>query len=302
MERVWGGRLLEDHFGKDLPPATSIGESWEIVDRPEAQSLVHRGAFRGKTLHELWTDHRELLFGRRAPEVERFPLLVKILDCQEKLSVQVHPPRHSADELGGEPKTEMWYVVATGSNADLYVGLKNGVNREEFESAVQEGTVAEKIHRIETHPGDVMYLPSGRLHAIGGGNLIFEIQQNSDTTYRVFDWNRVGLDGKPRELHVEESLKSIDFNDFEPSLVRRSGELLVESEFFRVEEWSVPRPRPAVTTGSFVIVAVVEGRLACGSLEFGPGSFFLVPASAADLELCPLSEGCKVLCTSLPQM
>src|SRR5687767_1695966 len=144
----------------------------------------------------------------------RFPLLCKILDAREKLSLQVHPPSPAL----GEPKTEMWYIARADAGAQLYVGLKRGVTRHDFERALQGGTVEECFHTIPVRTGDTMFLPSGRVHAIGAGLVIFEIQQNSDTTFRVFDWNRVGLDGRPRDLHVAESLQSIDFDDVEPSL------------------------------------------------------------------------------------
>ena len=152
--------------------------------------------------------------------MKTFPLLVKILDAQDKLSLQVHPPPAKAKELGGEPKSEMWYFAETTPEADIFAGSKRGVTRDEFERKTGDGTVAECFHHLVVKPGDVMFLPSGRVHALGAGSVLFEIQQNSDTTYRVFDWNRVGLDGKPRDLHIPQSLASIDFNDFEAALAR----------------------------------------------------------------------------------
>src|SRR5450755_101752 len=149
-----------------------------------------------------------------------FPLLSKNPDAREKLSLQVHPPANKAAALGGEPKTEMWHIAEAAPGAELYAGLKRGVTRAAFEKKIQTGGVAECFHRLPVRVGDTMFLPSGRVHAIGDGLVIFEIQQNSDTTYRVFDWNRVDLDGKPRELHIAQSLASIDFNDFEPKLVQ----------------------------------------------------------------------------------
>ena len=224
MERLWGGRRLESLLGKRLPQTERIGESWELVDRPEAQSVVHQGPLRGRTLHELWTQHQLEVFGPGLPPSERFPLLFKLLDAQERLSVQVHPPAEVAARLGGEPKTEMWYFLDTLLESDLYAGLKHGVTREAFVQALAEGNVADLIHHIPARAGDAFFIPSGRVHAIGAGNVIFEVQQNSDTTYRVFDWNRVGLDGQPRPLHVSESLESINFDDPEPGVSRPDGE------------------------------------------------------------------------------
>ena len=148
----------------------------------------------------------------------------------------IRPPAKAA-ELGGEPKTEMWFIADAAPGAELFVGLKRGITRAEFEKKVRTGDVAECFHRVPVRAGDAMFLPSGRVHAIGAGLVIFEIQQNSDTTYRVFDWNRVGLDGKPRELHVAQSLASIDFNDFEPALaakpIRRR-----QTQFKNVHWWT----------------------------------------------------------------
>lgn len=219
-ERVWGGRELERLYGKALPPGVPIGESWEITDRPEGVSVIANGPLAGKDLRWLMEHHADELLGRAKPLNGRFPLLCKILDARERLSLQVHPPADKAAALGGEPKTEAWYVADAAPDAEIFVGLRRGVTRAEFERKLKEGTVAECFHRHHVKRGDAMFLPSGRVHALGGGNVIFEIQQNSDTTYRVFDWNRVGLDGKPRELHVEQALKCINFEDFEPGLVK----------------------------------------------------------------------------------
>lgn len=301
MDRVWGGRRLETHFGKHLPSHGRIGESWEIVDRPEAQSVVHNQPLRGKTLHELWTRHRPAIFGDRLPDSPRFPLLFKLLDACERLSVQVHPPAHVAPGLDGEPKTEMWYILDTyGAGADIFAGLRSGVTRGAFEAALRIGAVEETLHRLPVTPGDYIFIPSGRVHAIGAGNVIIEVQQNSDTTYRVFDWNRLGLDGKPRELHIDESLLSMDFSDFEPSLRHTPSGPLVDCDHFRVEKWILDAPRAAAPPGEFAIFTVISGALSCGPLQFHPGDFFLVPASLADRTLHPVSGPATLLRTTMP--
>ena len=220
QDRVWGGRGLETVLGRSLPEGRKIGESWEIVDRQEAQSLVANGTWKGKTLGEILKNHSEALMGPGWPKGQPFPVLVKWLDCQEILSLQVHPPESEADKLGGEPKTENWYVAETYGSASLILGLQEGVSREQFELALKEGRLEECVYKFESMPGDSILVESGRLHAIDAGNLILEIQQNSDTTYRVYDWGRVGLDGKPRDLHISESLQCIDFEDFEPEPIR----------------------------------------------------------------------------------
>ena len=287
MQRVWGGRELERAYARTLPDQENpYGESWEIVDRENEQSVVNGGAFDGASLHQLWTDHRNEIFGDGLPDSDRFPILIKILDARDDLSIQVHPPLHLADKLGGEPKTEMWYIADCDPGAKLYVGLKAGTTRADFEQAIADGTVADLVHAISPSPGDSIFIPSGRLHAIGAGFLIHEIQQNSDTTYRVFDWNRLGLDGKPRDLHVPQSLASIDFGDFEPTMDTPSGDTLACCEFFKTdticleEGASIGNP----DAERFSILSVVEGSLRSSSgRSFDKGSFILLPRGAAKL-------------------
>lgn len=306
QERVWGGRELERLYRKALPPGKKIGESWEITDRPEAMSRIANGPWRDRTLRWLLDSHGPDVLGRARAASGHFPLLIKILDARDTLSLQVHPPPIIARRLGGEPKTEMWYIAAADPGAELFVGLKRGVSREEFARKTGTGTVAECLHRLPVQPGDAIFLPSGRVHAIGGGNVIFEIQQNSDTTYRVFDWNRVGLDGKPRALHVEESLASIDFNDFEPGLIRAAfdGEEsvrrkpLVRDRLFEVD---LLEARAAsdwlLDLESFVVLGVVSGRLEVGQTETAvvlPGQYCLVPASLGRVKIGALA-GTRVL-------
>lgn len=291
-ERVWGGRRLEELYGKQLPAGKPIGESWEISDRPGDVSVIANGPLAGKDLHWLMQNHPRELLGKASNQQGRFPLLIKILDAQEKLSLQVHPPPNKARELGGEPKTEMWYIADSAPGAELFVGLKRGVTRQQFEQKIHVGTVAECFHRLKVKKGDAMFLPSGRVHAIGAGLVIFEIQQNSDTTYRVFDWNRVGLDGKPRELHVRPSLESIDFEDFEPKLADHktmemaaiTDRLLVSHDLFTVRllNYSDNATIPLEPDKTFLILGVVAGRLstrvAGENLTIRAGDFCLIPA------------------------
>jgi len=303
-ERVWGGRKLERLYKKNLPPGALIGESWEISDRPGDVSVVAYGPLAGKTLHWLMENHARELLGNAKPAAgNRFPLLCKILNAREKLSLQVHPPADKAVELGGEPKTEMWFVADAGSDAELFVGLERGVTRPEFEKKIQTGEVAGCFHRIPVRAGDVMFLPSGRVHAIGAGLVIFEIQQNSDTTYRVFDWNRLGLDGKPRELHITQSLASIDFSDFEPGLAEANfvsdGKIqkqsLVNDPLFNVEAWKLNSgAKSTLKPKKLQIIAVTGGRIEIqGGLPLVPlvpGQFCLIPASLERTEVLAKSD------------
>jgi len=297
-ERVWGGRELERLYHKPLPPGVPIGESWELSDRPGDVSVITNGTLAGKDLRWLMENHSADLLGEARPQGGRFPLLIKILDAQDKLSLQVHPPPAIAAELGGEPKTEMWYVAEAAPGAELYVGLKRGVTRAEFEQRIVAGTVAECFHRVSVRSGDAMFLPSGRVHALGVGLVIFEIQQNSDTTYRVFDWNRLGLDGKPRELHVPQSLASIDFDDYEPSLVqpallqdgKRKVRSLVRDPLFAAEAQEVSAGTSVpLRPNKMQIIALLAGGVqvddGTGTLALAAGQFCLIPASLAQVTL-----------------
>ena len=245
QQRVWGGNGLHTSLGRVLPAGPAIGESWEVVDRPEAQSIALDGPWKDMTLRQILESHAEALMGSGWPDGKPFPILVKWLDCRERLSLQVHPPSGIAEKLGGEPKTENWYIVETTGAAKVVAGLKAGVTREQFEAALEAGTLENCVHSFPSHPGDSLLVESGRLHAIDAGNLILEVQQNSDTTYRVYDWGRLGLDGQPRDLHIPQTLQSMDFGDFEPSPLREPevpGETLVlaDCDEFKITRHVLP--------------------------------------------------------------
>jgi mannose-6-phosphate isomerase len=298
MERIWGGRKLETYFQRALPGQNRIGESWELVDREDAQSIVANSKYRGVSLHEIWVDQRTEIFGQ-GYQTERFPILVKILDASATLSLQVHPGRPGTINVFAEPKTEFWYFVATEESADLYVGLKNGVRRSDFEMALANGELLDLLHRVPSYPDSYIFIPGGRLHAIGAGNVMFEIQQNSDTTYRVFDWNRLGDNGKPRQLHLEESLNCIDFGDFEPALVQGDAETLVSCDWFTVDRWSLHQGREANSEAKFSIFQVITGTVSFGSSFFRRGDLFLVPAGSHHGAVTPQGGPATVLRTTL---
>jgi mannose-6-phosphate isomerase len=298
---MWGGRRLESEFGKKLPPNVKIGESWEIVDRPEAQSVVACGPLKSKTLHQLWTQERPLIFGE-VPSTPRFPLLIKLLDAHETLSLQVHPPEQFAGKLGGEPKTEFWYVAAADPGAELLLGFCKSCARDQFEKALREGTAADHVHKIPVRPGDAAFLAAGRLHAVSAGNLLIEIQQNSDTTYRVFDWNRVDDRGKPRQLHIEQALQCIDFEDVHPKLIQSEGELLISHSLFEIRKWTLDECREAAPLGQFAIICCLTGSLSCANVELAPGEIFLVPAYLQKRQLKSLAARTTLLRVTIPDL
>lgn len=300
MERVWGGRRLEELLGKPLPPAKKIGESWEIVDRPEGQSVVRQGPLKGKTLHELWSDHRPEIFGTGMPNSPRFPLLGKLLDASEMLSLQVHPPVDVAQSLGGEPKGELWYFIATEPGAEIFAGLRAGVRREQFADALQNGRIPDLLHRLTLRAGESFFVPSGRLHGLGAGNVVVEIQQNSDTTYRVFDWNRQDGPGRRRHLHIAESMRAICFDDHEPAPIQAKGEELLRCPHFIVEKWEIAGERPALLEPRFALFVCLDGKIAVRDEVFRPGDFFLVPASGQKTVLHSLGDNSAALRITLP--
>ncbi len=266
QERVWGGRRLASYLGRDLPALGSIGESWELVDRQEAQSTVAGGPWAGKTLHQLLQTHTAEIMGPAWIKERPFPLLVKWLDCRDRLSVQVHPPAGIARRLGGEPKTENWYFGRTDAGAAVYAGLRAGVTPESFEQAIGAGTVDQCLDRLAVYAGDSLLISSGTMHAIDAGNMILEIQQNSDTTYRVYDWGRLGLDGKPRALHLRESMECVRANTAPaPALIRsasRPGVLAQCREFkIRRERLRAGGPLSFSAGEQARILSVVEGEL-----------------------------------------
>ena len=282
QERVWGGRHLESYLGRKLPGNAPIGESWDIVDRPEAQSVVATGQWAGQSLREVMAGNVADVMGPTWPKDRPFPILVKWLDCRDRLSVQVHPPASIAAKLGGEPKTENWYFAAVEPGAAVYAGLRAGVGRREFEAAIAAGSVEQTLERPAVRRGDSLLIHSGVMHAIDAGNVILEIQQNSDTTYRVYDWGRVGLDGKPRALHVRESLECLSANNApSPRLVQAgaASAVLAQCREFTIRQVRLqpgdrlefaPRQQPR-------ILSVVEGSDEKSGLRMGDN--VLVPFS-----------------------
>lgn len=220
---IWGGRNLARRLGRELPGGTDIAESWDIAAHPNGDVKVHNGAFQGYRLSQLYEELGDDLVGTEAAwanERQRFPLLIKLLDANRKLSVQVHPDdayaqEHEGGELG---KSEMWVILHAEKDASILLGVEEGADRDGFGAAVESGALEPLLHEIPVRSGDFICVPSGSLHAILGGLLIAEIQQNSDVTYRVYDWNRLGKDGKPRPLHIDKALDVINFDQVEPDL------------------------------------------------------------------------------------
>ena len=234
-QRIWGGQSLRE-LGKDIPTGEKIGESWELADLPDDKSVISNGELAGQTLGSVIQRYPKEITGD-AEFSGPFPLLIKFLDAQDILSVQVHPDEQTCKRLGkGEPKTECWYIVGAEPGAVIYKGLKKGVNKEKFAEAIKEGNVAELLAKVAVEAGQCHYLPAGTAHSIGAGLMIAEIQTPSDTTYRVFDFNRVDDMGKARPLHIEEALESIHFDVSGDILSETTTGRLLDCEYFKIDK------------------------------------------------------------------
>lgn len=303
---IWGGRNLETKLGRTLPPGI-VAESWEISGHPSSPTVVENGAWAGQTLPAVLNRLGLDLVGRRSQAMlgrGKFPLLIKLLDANQPLSVQVHPNddyanRHESGELG---KTEMWYILQAEPDAYLIYGLKPGVTPESFRQALAAGSLESSLHRLPVKAGDAVFIPAGSVHAIMDGILLAEIQQNSDTTYRVYDWNRLGADGQPRPLHIDKAIEVINFDQVEPEQV--SPQLLEENDqvrrelittcpYFNVERVTLKRAGAAfkgrADGSTFEIWGAMAGQgrvnWADEPLELPAVRFTLLPAALGEFEI-----------------
>ncbi len=284
-QRIWGGQKLRDVFGKDLPADQKIGESWELADLPEDKSVIANGDLAGRTLHSAIEQYPREITGDENFSLP-FPLLIKILDAEDVLSVQVHPDPDTCRRMGkGDPKTECWYIIAAEPGAVIYKGLKKGVTKEQFAEAIEKGTVAEMLIKVPVRVGECHFLPAGTAHAIGPGLLIAEIQTPSDTTYRVFDWNRVDDAGNARELHISEALESIHFDQSREELFVTTIGLLVNSEYFKIDKGhqsencelllAPGKMKTLIILSGYGMILSTEGEI----VEYKAGDCLLIPAA-----------------------
>jgi mannose-6-phosphate isomerase len=283
-KRIWGGQKLRQVFGKDIPPFEKIGESWELADLPDDKSIIANGQFAGQTLNRAISRYPKEITGNKSFSGP-FPLLIKFLDVEDVLSVQVHPDRCTCRRIGtGEPKTECWYIISAAAGAVIYKGLKKGVTKKQFTEAINKGRVAELLVKIPVKPGQCHFLPAGTVHSIGAGILIAEIQTPSDTTYRLFDFDRLDDTGKPRQLHIEEALASIHFNTSGDNFSVTTVGRLVDCEFFKIDKHhqaggcemllSPGKMKTLIILAGFGTISAADGT----SVEFKAGDCLLVPA------------------------
>jgi mannose-6-phosphate isomerase len=297
---IWGGRRLATVLQKPIGTENDYAESWEIVDHGQDQSIVLAGTYAGKTLHELVTDNGAELFGQHHPQTQ-FPLLFKFLDCNKDLSLQVHPNDAQAQlqqppDLG---KTEAWVFLDANPGSIAYAGLKRGFDRGAVEREINRGTLPLCLHKLEPQTGDCLFIPAGAVHALGAGFLVAEIQQASDTTFRLFDWNRVGADGKPRPLHIEQGLNVTDFalgpiELQQPVSLTETTEELVNCDKFVLQRKRIKKVETIPHDDRFHLLVVLRGSVLLEhdplGVPLGMGETCLIPAACHTRTLTPLHE------------
>ncbi|MCL4694414.1 MAG: mannose-6-phosphate isomerase [Candidatus Hydrogenedentes bacterium] len=318
FERIWGGRRLESDLGKIIPPNVPIGEAWLISDHPSAESVVAEGPLAGNTLRQLLAADADTILGSRAKlNVHgRFPLLLKILDAADWLSVQVHPDDECAARLG-EPdvgKTEMWHILQSEPNSELICGLDPAIDPDAFICAARDGRLDAMLPRFTVAPGDAVFVRAGTVHAIGGGILLAEIQQNSDLTYRIYDWNRVDVSGKGRELHLDKTRAATHFGSTHGGkqtpleLSDDSGadkrEMLAACRYFAAERVQCTDTWRRITgKASFHIVLCIDGTASVeagsGEAALSPGQACLIPGAVPEFSV---ESGCTVLDYYVPDL
>lgn len=296
-ERIWGGHNLAERLGKPAPRDRLIGESWEIYE----ENTLMNGPHAGRTIGELRREMGPDLMGHVSPD-QLFPLLTKLIDAQDVLSVQVHPDDRFAREHEGQPygKTECWYIIDAAPTAELIYGFSRDISPDEYRQLVAEGRLDQVLRPLSVKPGDVVYLPARTVHAIGAGILLYELQQTSDITYRIYDWNRVDASGKPRELHLDKALQVLDFHRFTRGKVHplhQSGSprtMLIAGQYFCMELIEADAGEEISTYQSPVAICALDRPLvveAAGeSVELARYSSLLVPAAAETYTLQPASS------------
>lgn len=303
-EKVWGGNALAERFGKKPSGSENIGESWEISAISDSRSIVSNGFLAGNTLEELIEVYMGDITGDSVYEKfgNEFPLLIKLIEAREDLSVQVHPGNELAKKRHhAYGKTEMWYILESDQDSKIYTGFREGITKEMYEEAVKNGSLAELLNVEKAEPGDAFFTPAGRVHAIGAGIVLVEIQQTSDITYRVFDWNRKSEGKEKRELHIDLALEAIDFKELPGKKIKSSTDInkiqnLVDSEFFHTNLLHIDRTikREYYLLDSFVIYICIEGEFHIKWEEnldqVKKGETILLPAMIKEVLLEPVGH------------
>jgi mannose-6-phosphate isomerase len=300
---IWGGNRIPELYQRG-EPAGVYAESWEISTHPDGMTVIVNGSLAGKTLRDILPEYKTTLLGTNVKGGD-FPLLIKLIDARDVLSVQVHPNDGNAAAVSGEPKTEMWYFLEGDGSAQVYCGLKSGIGKTEFLKAMEEKAFADILQKVPARKGEAVFVPGGCVHAIDKGCLILEIQQNSNTTYRIYDWDRVGADGKPREVHIDKALKVIDWENNGDPRCKISGTTVQNCEYFRLDRFALKVAKDFPMTGkTFHALFVAEGSgeivWDAGEEKLSTGQSWLVPASLGNYTVCPDRSGLTLLSVTIP--
>ncbi|MGN1081823.1 MAG: type I phosphomannose isomerase catalytic subunit [Acutalibacteraceae bacterium] len=294
---IWGGDSLKEYYPTSLD---RISEAWVLSCHKDGKSVVANGELCGKTLDEAISSiGREAALGPAGADFEFFPILIKLIDSAQNLSVQVHPDDDYARKAEGEyGKTEMWYILDAKRGAGIYYGFKKKTSREDFEAAIKNNTLTDLLRFVEVKPGECYFIPSGTIHAIGAGITIAEVQQNSNTTYRVYDFGRVGKDGKPRELHIA---KALDVTSTEPAsgtaeVSSDNPAVLARCRYFTAKRLILDGTARLECNGSFLSVLIANGEGKIGDEKFGRFDSFFIPA---DLGCAELSGKAEIIISSV---
>ncbi len=285
---LWGGDQIIRYFEREAPEGI-YAESWEVSDRKEGMSIVSNGPLSGLSLEQLIAKYPKDVLGSQA-QLEHFPLLIKLIDAKQTLSVQVHPNDKTAKQYGGEAKTEAWYVIAAEEGAKVYAGFKKGVSKEVIQEKLTSSQIVDVMQHIPVKSGEMIFIPGGRLHAIGAGCLIFEVQQNSNTTYRVYDW------GRGRELHLKEASKVLNWDDDQNAAIEADSEgILLQTPYFQIDKWEINHSQSFdVASHGCVVLFLLSGKgsihHAYGKDEWKKGSSCLIPAECGEI-MIEVEEG-----------
>ena len=304
QDYIWGGQKLHTAFNRDLDGPV-IAESWEITDREDGMSVVDQGPATGKSLQDLVELMGSDLLGTQVVS-ERFPLLIKILDANQVLSVQVHPNDETAIKFGGEAKTEMWYVLDAEPDAKVYCGLDPETDEASFIQAIKDQTLDQILTTIPVKKGDAIFVPGGRVHAIDAGCLLLEVQQNSNTTYRIYDWGRLGADGNPRDLHIEQSLQVIEWDDVEsavlsPGRLNAHLEEIISCPYFTMQRFNLSGSKTYENDGSsFHSLFAVNGDITVNDVPVPKGRSVLLPAALSEYTIRSAISGTEVIRVFVP--
>ncbi|MCR4741002.1 MAG: class I mannose-6-phosphate isomerase [Lachnospiraceae bacterium] len=293
---IWGGYRLADEYGK-ADKGTFLAETWELSCYPDSPSIIRNGSYANRTLNEYIEENGKQVLGKNCEVFENFPILIKLIDARDALSIQVHPDNGYAGAHGGRSgKTEMWYILDAAEDSFIYYGFRDRISRDEFRKRIEENTLTEVLNKVRVHSGDVFFIEAGTLHSIGKGILTAEIQQNSDLTYRIYDYGRMGADGKPRELHIDDALEVTRLE----KAVNHKHELprLGSCEYFIVDRLDTDEKIEfTVDSGSFVHILFLtgEGKIASGDCELGfkKGDSFFIPADSGKVVITGKCEAIK---------